>query len=402
MAARSDLTTRDPLNAFLDYPDVPVPHADGGPLAGLTLGVKDIFDIAGYPTGCGNPAKLAVSEPARTTNAATRTLLDAGARFIGKTQTDEFAYSMIGMNAHFPPPVNSRAPERVSGGSSSGSAAAVAGGIVDIATGTDTNGSIRAPAAFCGLIGLRTTSGRIALDHTMPLAPSFDTFGWFARDIDLYATVGELLLGEDRHETPLSRPVRIRELEALLSGDAERAAYAAMLDPVLTVFDRPAPNLAFPGSPGELFENFKAIQGYEAWQAHGTFLSGQDRDLVPGVKERFQYARSLSSEAAERARARNLQFQEEFLASFGGDMVLVMPSQPSAAPLKSSSLGELESFRTRALTLTSIAGLLGCPQITIPLGSVDDAPFGISLLGPPNSDRALIALARQVLKAAKD
>ncbi len=401
MAARSDLTTLDPFNAFLDYENVAVPHADDGPLAGLTLGVKDIFDVAGYPTGCGNPAKLAESDPARETNAATQRLLDAGARFVGKTQTEEFAYSMIGMNAHFPIPVNPRAPDRVTGGSSSGSAAAVAAGLVDIATATDTNGSVRAPASFCGLIGLRTTTGRVPLDHTMPLAPSFDTFGWFARDIDVYARVGDLILGADNHKTPLTRPVRIRELEALLSGDAERAAYAAMLDPVLAVFDRPAPNLTFPGSPEELYESLKAIQGYEAWQAHGAFLSAADRGLGPGVKERFQYARTLSAEAVERARARAHQFHRDFATIFGGDMVLVMPSQPSAAPLKSLSVGELETYRNRALTLTSIAGLLGCPQISIPLGTVHGAPFGISLLGPPHSDMALITLARTILEAAK-
>src|SRR5690606_31272858 len=254
---RTMLQTRDPLNAFLDYPEVAVSSSTEGPLAGLTLAVKDIFDVAGYPTGGGNPDKLAESPIATKTASAIQALLDAGARFIGKTQTEELTFSMIGMNAHYPTPVNPRAPQRVTGGSSSGSVAAVAGGLADIAAGSDTNGSIRAPASFCGLLGLRTTHGRIPLDCTMALAPSFDTFGWFAKDAATYAKVGDVLLGADPHDKRLARPVRVPELEAFLFGEAERHAHAVMLERALRHFDRPAAMLALPGTPEELFDCFK-------------------------------------------------------------------------------------------------------------------------------------------------
>ncbi|RWX62877.1 amidase, partial [Mesorhizobium sp. M4B.F.Ca.ET.089.01.1.1] len=174
--------THGPLNAFLNLRQMPVAHAQLGPLAGLRLAVKDIYDVAGYRTGCGNPGKFAAAHAASRTAPAVQMILDAGARFVGKTQTDELAFSLMGQNAHFPFPVNPAAPERVTGGSSSGSAAAVAGKLADIATGSDTGGSIRAPASFCGLIGLRATHGRISLDGAMKLAPSCDTFGWFADD----------------------------------------------------------------------------------------------------------------------------------------------------------------------------------------------------------------------------
>ena len=164
---------RDPFNAILDLAEVPVPNAESGPLAGLSLAVKDIFDVAGYVTGCGNPAKASEGRIALKTAAAVQSLLDAGARFAGKTQTDELAFSLMGQNAHFSQPTNPAAPDRVTGGSSSGSAAAVAGRLVDIAVGSDTGGSIRAPASFCGLVGLRTTHGRIPLDGAMPLAPRY-------------------------------------------------------------------------------------------------------------------------------------------------------------------------------------------------------------------------------------
>ncbi|MCR4265005.1 amidase [Nitratireductor sp. ZSWI3] len=389
--------TRDTLNAFLDYTDAPVPNAASGPLAGLTLGVKDIYDVEGYPTGGGNPDRAKIHSRATGTASAIQALLDAGARFVGKTQTDELTFSMIGINAHYPAPVNSAAPQRVTGGSSSGSAAAVAGGLVDIAAGSDTNGSIRAPASFCGLLGLRTTHGRIPLDHTMPLAPSFDTFGWFARSAATYEKVAEVLLGEDGHARRLTRPVRIAELEALLYGDEERSVYANMLGTVIRHFDRQATFLALPGTPDELFDCFKKIQAFEAWQVHGPFITSDRPALGPGVKERFDYARGISEETVQAARSRRQDFQDDFSSLFDDDMVLILPTQPTAAPLKSATQPELDSYRNMALTLTSFAGLLGWPQITIPLGRVHDAPFGISLLGPAGSDRQLIGLAAEIL-----
>ncbi|WEX10382.1 amidase [Chelativorans sp. AA-79] len=392
--------TRDTLNAFLDYPDVPVPSSVTGLLRGLSFGVKDIYDVAGYPTGCGNPQKEAEAAPAASTAPALQVLLDAGAQFAGKTQTDELAFSMMGMNTHFPPPVNPRARERVTGGSSSGSAAAVAGGLVDFAIGSDTNGSVRIPASFCGLIGLRTTHGRIGMEGTMPLAPSFDTFGWFARDIATYQAVGEVLLGEDTHRETLRIPVRIAELEARFFGDSEREAYAGMLGRVLDHFERSAGFLALPGDLDELYERFRQIQAHEAWRAHAAFLSQKDRGLGPGVKERFAYGRSISETTVEEARRRRRDFRADVSALMNADMVVVMPTQPSAAPLKIATQEEQESYRQKGLALTSIAGLLGWPQITIPLGEVHGAPFGISLLGPAGSDCQLIRLAADILSGS--
>ena len=218
--------TRGPLNAFLDLDQIPVANAQSGPLAGLRLAVKDIFDVAGYRTGCGNPQKYEEASPAAATAPAVQALLDSGARFVGKTQTDELAFSLMGLNAHFPSPVNPAAPDRITGGSSSGSASAVAGGLADIATGSDTGGSIRAPASFCGLIGLRATHGRISLDGTMPLAPSFDTFGWFAKDMATYDKVGAVLLGDDPQPRELQRPLALDALDGLVLGQQEADEYA--------------------------------------------------------------------------------------------------------------------------------------------------------------------------------
>src|SRR5215210_6276021 len=208
----------DPARAFMPYPAVEVANAPSGPLAGLTLGVKDLYDVAGYPTSGGSPHVLALSGVKTRSAAVVERLVGAGARFVGKTITDELAFSMSGKNAHFGTPVNGGAPERIPGGSSSGSAAAVSNGLCDFALGTDTGGSVRAPANHCGLFGIRPTHGRVSLELCHDLAPSFDTCGYFTRDGATFLRVAEVLLGEDPQPLP-ERP------RLLLAADA-----FAMLD----------------------------------------------------------------------------------------------------------------------------------------------------------------------------
>ena len=393
------MTRHDPYNAFLDRPESPVSNASAGKLAGLTLAVKDIFDIEGQRTGGGNPQKLAEAEPAPRTATAIGRLLDAGARFVGRTQTDELTFSLMGQNAHFPHPVNPAAPDRVTGGSSSGSAAAVAGGLADIAAGSDTGGSIRAPASFCGLIGLRITHGAIPLAGAMPLAPTFDTFGWFAKDIATYESVGEVLLGGSRTEP--RRTLRLRALEDLLLGEAERAEYSRMAAVLASVLGdaRTAPTLSH--SLDTLYMTFRRLQAYEAWAVHGAWISAADRKLGPGVGDRFAFGRELGCEVATAETVTRSAFRDELAGLLGDDGVLVMPTVPGAAPFAASSFDAVQAYRERALRMLCLSGLSGFPQITIPLGRVDGAPFGISLLGPAGSDMALIALARRVLAAAR-
>src|SRR3546814_654433 len=184
----------DGRGAFITHAEVRIDGAADGPLAGVTFAAKDIFDTAGHVTGCGNPDWLRTHSPAVETAPVVHTLLEAGATLVGKTLTDEIAYSLNGENVHYGTPINVNAPGRIPGGSSNGSAAAVAGGLVDFALGSDTGGSVRVPASYCGIYGLRPTHDRISLDGVMPLAPSFDTVGWFAREADLIARVGQVLL----------------------------------------------------------------------------------------------------------------------------------------------------------------------------------------------------------------
>jgi amidase len=165
---------RDHVNAFLDLPHTHVPHAENGPLSNLTFGVKDLIDVAGYKTGCGNPNKYQEAPIASKSAPVVQALLDAGAEFVGKTQTDELAADILGLRTHLPKAINSAAPDRMNGGSSSGSAAAVSAGLADFALGTDTRGSIRTPASFNGILGLRTTWGRISNEGLAPLSPRYE------------------------------------------------------------------------------------------------------------------------------------------------------------------------------------------------------------------------------------
>jgi amidase len=388
------------LNAFLDLPEVAVPHGESGPLKGLSLAVKDIFDVAGHVTGCGNPLRAAEAGPARRTASAVKMILDAGARFVGKTQTDELAFSLMGQNVHFPHPVNPRAPDRVTGGSSSGSAAAVAGGLADIAVGSDTGGSIRAPASFCGLFALRTTHGRIPLDGAMPLAPSLDTFGWFARDAETYEAVAKVVLGGDRHRSPLTRPMRIEALDLLVAGPAEAAEHERLSHLVAGVTGAPQPVGPVRQGLDELYWCFRTIQAQEAWAMHGKWISSANRGLAPAVEERFRFGATVSRAEVLAEGVRRKAFRTALADLLGEDGFLILPTVPGPAPKSAGTPEDFASFRERALRLLCWSGLSGFPQVTLPLGSVAGAPFGISLLGPRDSDRALISLGATILDAA--
>ncbi len=258
------------------------------------MAVKDLYDVKGYPSGWGQPTRLATTGPARETQSSVQKLLDAGALFAGKSQCDELCFSLNGVNAHYGAPVNPAAPERITGGSSSGSAALVAAGAVDIATASDTGGSVRAPASYCGLIGLRTTHNAIALDRTMPLAPSFDVFGWFAKDAATYADVGDVLLPPDSSDTALTRPLVSPVLDALVLGEAEYETHAASWQTVRAMFecDRAILNLGF--DLDDAYWAFRRCQAYEAWQALGPWIEEAKPELGSGVKDRFDFGRSVT------------------------------------------------------------------------------------------------------------
>src|SRR5947199_6428816 len=218
----------DDFGAFVPGQRFRIAGHAGGPLSGLTFAAKDLFDVAGHPTGGGNP-DWARTNPLPERHAwAVQRLLDAGTDLIGKTITDEVSLGILGENPFYGTPTNPRAPGHVPGGSSSGSAAAVAGGLCDTALGTDTGGSVRVPASFCGLYGIRPTHGRIQIAGMMSQAPTSDTTGWFARDADTFARVSAIMLGE-----PIPAELPRRLLVAVDAFAFAEPDTAAALQPLL-------------------------------------------------------------------------------------------------------------------------------------------------------------------------
>jgi amidase len=387
------LLTEDPAHAFVPYPPVEVPSAPDGPLAGLTFGVKDLFDVAGYPTGCGSPHMLALSGVKTRHAACVQILLDAGARFIGKTHTDELAFSLSGQNAHFGTPRNGAAPDRIPGGSSSGSASAVSNGLCDFAIGTDTGGSVRGPASHCGLFGLRPSHGRISLEGAHDLAPTFDTGGFFARDGETFAAVAATLLGPDAEPLP-ERPRLLLAADAFAMLEVPvRAALATLIPPIETLLGEAELIEASHSGFDPLFWAFRRIQGRQAWAINGRMIERYAPPLGPGVAERFQYGEAVTDDDVADAETCRAQFTARITELLGRDGIMLLPTMPDIAPLLTDSDASLNTYRNQALKLLCLSGLSGLPQVSIPLATRLGAPLGLSLIGPAGSDRELVRLA---------
>jgi amidase len=338
----------DPLNAFCSHSTARLKGAPAGPLAGLTFAAKDLFDIEGHVTGAGNPDWLRLHAPAARTAPVVQRLVEAGADMVGKTHTDELSRGIFGENAHYGTPTNPNAPGRVPGGSSSGSAAAVAGGLVDFALGTDTGGSVRIPASFCGIFGIRPTHGRLPLDGMVGQAPSFDTIGWFARDARLLGRIGEILLDTDLKSANRPRHV-IVAIDAF-----------AIADPTTACALLPAA------------ERIAALAG-----------SGEKRAL----SQQVPLAGWLAHQRARRA---------ELMEVLKPDVIVCLPTAPFPAPPVGQRRSAMWARRTAISTLTTIAGTLGAPQLNLPLARVDGLPVGLSILSRPGADEMLLAFAREV------
>jgi len=382
----------DPLNAFIPFDRVHLAGAPAGPLKGIRFAAKDLFDVAGHVTGCGNPDWLASHGPATATAPAVAQMLAAGAELVGKTITDELAYSLNGQNFHYGTPVNVNAPGRIPRGSSSGSAAAVAGGAADSALGSDTGGSVRVPASVCGIYGIRPSHGRVSLEGVNPLAPSFDTVGWFARESGLMERVGAVLLGEDTANL-VAGAARISDAFALAEPTVRATIEPLVARAEAMLGRRPPVEI---GGLGEWMVAFRKLQAREIWEVHGPWIEKVHPRFGPEVAARMEWARSVASQPAGDEADRRRAFAARMAAVLGSIGVLLLPTAPDIAPLRGLEGASSQSFRDRTLSTTCIASLARLPQVNIPAGRVNGCPVGLSLMGPRGSDRALLRLAVQL------
>ena len=395
-------TSRPPLNdtldAFCTDTEAYLEGAPGGPLAGLAFAAKDIFDVAGHITGGGNPDWKATHAPAESTAWIIRTLVDAGAAMVGKTHTDELTRGILGENAHYGTPVNPMAPDRVPGGSSSGSAAAVAGGLVDFALGSDTGGSVRIPASFCGLYGLRPTHGRIPLDGILLQAPSYDTIGWFARDASTFACVAEAVFGNSITPTAPSRLVIAEDL----FGECD-AAVSAALRPVAERVSALASasetiRLAPDGVDGWAWQQ-NTLQSIQAWESVKDWIDAVNPRFSYMVTERYALGTSFTQHQVEAARATRDAVRRRLSEVLSAGGFLCFPTSPVVAPLRGQPLSGKRTSQGRIIRLTCMGGTTGRPQLSMPLGEADGLPVGLSIMGNRGDDEALIAFALQIEQA---
>ncbi len=379
---------KDTVNAFAEV--LEIAGSGTGPLSGLSFGAKDLYDIEGRVAGCGNPEWKRTHDKVKTHAPAISALLDAGATLAGMTHTDELAYSLMGVNAHYGTPVNTHDPRRVPGGSSSGSAAAVAAGLVDFGLGSDTGGSVRLPASFCGVWGIRTTFGQIPLNGCMPFTHSFDTVGWFARDAVTMGRVAEAY-GCPEHQA-LDRLLLPVDLWALASPQtiAELAPNLARLEAVFG----PATPIRISEDRLEAWrETFRIAQASEIWDVHGAWVGSNTPDFGPGIKERFDIASRIDAEDAEAAHAEKARIAAHIQSLIPKNSALVLPTSPGPAPFLTDPESALNDFRMAAFEMLCVAGLSGLPQLSVPSGQVENGPVGLSLIGPKDSESALIAMA---------
>jgi amidase len=372
---------------------VATPERVTAPLAGVRVAVKDLFAVRGQVVGAGNPAWEATAPVQREHAPAVSMLLDAGASVTGIARTDEFAYALAGRNAHHGAPPNGVDPTRIGGGSTSGPASAVALGQADLGLGTDTAGSIRVPASYQGLWGLRTTHGAVSRDGVLPLAQSFDTVGWLTRDPQVLRAAASSASGTRDREVDRSVLLVCDTLVAAAEPGTRRAFQDWLERSDATVERVLLPDL------DELAETLRIVQGAEAHRNHGAWLAAHPGVLGPDVAERFAAAATITAERAAAARDELGRLRTSVRAAVGG-RALALPTVPGPAPFRTADGAAVLATRRATLRMTAVAGVGGLPAVTAPLLTVDGAPVGVCLVGPAGGDLDLVDLASELAGTA--
>ncbi len=393
LAPKQDFPFNDPIGACVPHGKFCIRATGDGPLNGLRFAVKDIFDVADHPTGAGNPTWLATHPVATHTSPLVEQLLAAGATMTGKVITDELAYSLNGDNMHYGTPVNVNAPGRVPGGSSSGSVAAVAAKLCDFALGSDTGGSTRVPASYCGVWGLRTTHDLLSRKHVVPLHTSFDTMTWFAHDPATFTRVGEVLL-------PASNfvPKRLLKPQALwqLASEDFVAPLQKVLDAAQVMLGVTAETMSFTRDT-ETLEQWRqayvTMGAAEAWALHGAWILEHQPTFSAPISARWALAQAVTSAQAQPAQHKVAEIRAHVRAILSDDAIAIVPSAAGLAPLLNESGDSVERLRMRTMHLTCVVGISGVCQVSIPFKNSAGVPVGVSLVGPAGSDLALIRLA---------
>jgi amidase len=369
-----------------------------GALAGLTFVAKDLLDVDGHRTGAGNPTWLELATPAAESAAAVAALLRAGATCIGKSHTDEFAFSLSGTNAHYGTPRNAAAPGCTPGGSSSGSAAAVAGGLVPFGLGTDTGGSIRVPASYCGIVGMRPTHGAVSLAGVVPLASTFDTVGWLADTVETASRVGDVLLPPDSAAAP-QRLALLADAQAAAPSQVRREVEKAARE-LSRCSGLPLTTLALPEADLDAWlATFRTLQTYEANAERRGWIDAHPGAVSPDVQARFDAGAAVTPTQLQEARQMRSRLQTAVVELLTGPpTALIVASSAGPATRLDADPETQGEIRTATLRLTCVAGIGGLPGLGLPMAQIDGLPLGVCLVGAPGTDRALLDIAARSVR----
>ncbi|MEK4355403.1 amidase family protein [Paenibacillus sp. FSL R5-0475] len=411
--------------AFIDS-ELTVGRLGNGILDGMTFAVKDVYAIAGHSSSAGNPDWLRSHNPSTEHAAVVRQLLQSGATLRGATHTDELMYSLGGENHHYGTPINPRAAGCIPGGSSSGSAVAVASGSVDFALGTDTGGSIRVPSAYCGVYGFRPTHGAVNMEGVIPLSPQFDTVGWMADRMDVLQKVGEVLLGNGRMDEKVTMSIdgnlelniengggknEEEELENNIQKNMGTLFVATdcwnLVDPkdvsvlanglnqLRTGADHFFETDIAPEGLKVWMDVFRELQGSEIWTTHSIWIKEVKPFFGPDIAARFSWAANLAGKDHSIAQNKRAEISNQLRQLLGEDNCLVIPTVPGPAPLRGGDLRQLEENRSGAMMLSCIAGLAGLPQVTLPMLSTNGPPLGLSVIAGHGQDLRLLSWVKE-------
>ncbi len=359
-------------------------------LAGIPVAVKDLFDTAGVRTTYGS---VIFDDHVPDQDAdAVRILKQAGAMIVGKTLTHEFAWGITSANPHFGPCRNPHDTERVPGGSSGGSAAALAAGMCALALGSDTGGSIRIPAAFCGVSGLKPTYGRISMRGVFPLAPSLDHAGPMARTPADVRLLYDALTQQRAEVQPATRIALCPDLHLHAPDPGIQRAF----DAAVAALDADLVELNFPGAE-RIHPAFQRIQAAEARHSHRSLFPAHADRYGADVKMRLERARDVSLDDYVTATAARAAVHSTFAALFEhADMLLTPIAATAPAPIAQQP----PDFRERVLTYTVPQDMAGLPAVAVPAGVDDDGlPVGVQLTGPAGGEHRVLAAAEALYAA---
>ena len=379
-------------------------------LENVSIAIKDNIDVCGLKTGCGNPDFLSDFSPkVKTENAPlVEHLLREGGQIVGKTHMDELAWSLQGENYHYGTPRNERAIGRIPGGSSSGSASAVSRGLVDLAVGTDTAGSVRVPASFCGIYSIRMTHNfyeRLCHEGIVPLAKSFDVPGFFANDLEMLLRATKALVlkafpdntnnaeeesfntnsDDDRIIKDVVKFVKLEDAFALAT-DEVRGAIDTYLEKNGIEYE--TVKLEENQNILEWWEDFRVQQTDDVWKAHGDWIRKRNPKFGPGVHERFYGAEEVSEDTknVERAREMNRKRAEiirnEVFRGRNSTIICIVPAAACAPPKLNEDASVVNDLRVKTLSLSSISGLTGLPEVVVPcVSNKNELPIGVGFIG---------------------